>query len=250
MGGEIEGIGVTPDEVLAAGSADVAYRFAIGDASCTPLREIERGWASVAVACSGTRAVLGSRRSTLGHGGQVVFLEMPGGAELPSPEGARAHDDWVQSLSTTPDGRWVLSGGGTELKLWDPRDGKLRLTCKAHANLRVAALLPDAERAIAGGVDGWLGIYELATGRILTRLERHTHELSAVTVRPDGKRAVTAAEDQKIVLWDLETGAPLDQIDLSSAADWATSLALSPDGKTVVAGTARGVVIGFRFVGR
>ena len=68
---------------------------------------------------------------------------------------------------------------------------------------------------------------------------------------PDGKLAIAALSCsggkpwRRLKVLDLEAGTDVDTVDLESSSDHAVSLAFLPDGRSFVAGTARGVVLQF-----
>ena len=70
-------------------------------------------------------------------------------------------------------------------------------------------------------------------------------EVRAVAFVPGSRLGVAAGGDGSVRILDLSTGREDDRVALGSSGDAASSLALSPDGRTLVVGTARGVVLFF-----
>src|SRR5262249_30588214 len=121
-------------------------------------------------------------------------------------------------------------------RLWNIGSGKLMRTFPALVGC--VAISADG-KAIAGS-DGnnHVVVCEVATGRIVRRLEGLKRPPVKIAFSQDGK-ALAAADEAggtaggyAVVVWDLSTGAlrcrPLDQ-----AKGWATALAFSPDGKVL-----------------
>ena len=73
--------------------------------------------------------------------------------------------------------------------------------------------------------------------------------LNAAVFLRDERRGATSGEDGTIRIWDLESGRELDRIDLATSTDFAYSLAVSPDGQYLVAGTGRGMNLVFELTG-
>lgn len=64
----------------------------------------------------------------------------------------------------------------------------------------------------------------------------HDSPVSGMQYAPNGKYFVTCAlEDPHVIVWDGITGRYLFHFDV---AGWATSLAISPDSRTIVVGTS------------
>ena len=62
---------------------------------------------------------------------------------------------------------------------------------------------------------------------------------------PDGRHLLTVGSDQNLHLWDARARRLLDTIDFAPGMDYATSAAVSKDGRTIFVGTARGQVVRF-----
>jgi len=67
----------------------------------------------------------------------------------------------------------------------------------------------------------------------------HILGVFTVAVTPDDRRAVSGSGDNRIILWDLESGELLDSFWGDSVI---TACAISPDGKTIIAGEYSGRV--------
>jgi hypothetical protein len=85
---------------------------------------------------------------------------------------------------------------------------------------------------------------DLATGRELGRLEgKHARWPWVLAPSPDAKLVVTGGEDKRLVLWDRAKRVALETVELED--DFPLSAAWAADGKGIVVGTARGVVLRF-----
>jgi WD40 repeat protein len=64
-----------------------------------------------------------------------------------------AHKDWVFSVSFSPDGTLLASGGADEsVKLWRASDGKLARALKTRANrVQSVSFSPDGALLASGG---------------------------------------------------------------------------------------------------
>jgi serine/threonine protein kinase len=66
---------------------------------------------------------------------------------------------------------------------------------------------PDGRRALSGGSDGTMRLWDLEKGKQLHVFEGHTGWVSSVALSPDGHRALSAGSfDKTVHLWNVDTG--------------------------------------------
>jgi WD40 repeat protein len=210
------------------------------------------GWVtSVALAADGNIAVSGSWDTTL----KVWNLQT--GEEVRT---LRGHAKLVHSVAISPDGSTALSGSeDNTVKLWDLRTGTEIRTLNVvppvyhHEEnnfmdpntVSRIAYSPDGHSALVGGGDGGLTLWDLSNGKQIRMLESHTDRVNGVAVAfsPDGRTALSG-RNKTVTLWDLESGKiirsfePFVAIASAAKADasTATTIAMSPDGRTALAG--------------
>jgi WD40 repeat protein len=156
------------------------------------------------------------------------------------------HQNWVQSVAFSPDGRHLLSGSGEPpgadqavrdytVRLWDLEAGR-ELRCLAgHADqVTCVAFFPDGRRCLSAGHDHVLRVWDLETGRELRRLAGHTDRVKSVAIAADGRLALSGGCDSMLRLWDLEHGREVHRF--RKHKHWVMSVALSPDGRLAVSG--------------
>ena len=81
-----------------------------------------------------------------------------------------------------------------------------------------------------------LRVWDMRTRSWLHQLEAGIHSISRATLSPDGKALITSSEDGDIRQWDLNTWTTRP---LGSGTLWPVrSLAVTPDGRTVISGSA------------
>jgi WD40 repeat protein len=64
------------------------------------------------------------------------------------------------------------------------------------------AYSPDGREIAAAGLDGTIVIWDIATGKSITRLRGHTDSITAISYTPEGSWLVTCGADGTVRLWD------------------------------------------------
>ncbi len=81
--------------------------------------------------------------------------------------------------------------------------------------------------------------WEIASGRELQRMARHTGEVHAIALSPDGKRVISGGEDKRLVVWNFASG----KVEMEHALPTEiTSIAVSNAGTWVLVGGKDGAI--------
>ena len=73
-------------------------------------------------------------------------------------------------------------------------------------SVSAVAVSADGRRAVSGGCDGTVRVWDLDTGEPPHALTGHDGLVRAVAVSADGRRAVSGGDDGTVRVWDLDTG--------------------------------------------
>ena len=131
-----------------------------------------------------------------------------------------------------------------ELGLWDASGHVSTPLATLAGNtgfVRAVAISPDGRRALSGGDDRVLRLWDLPTARLLASLPGHTSTVRAVAFLPDGHRALSTGDDKVIRLWDLAAGRELHAFTGHDAA--INALAVLDQGRRFLSGDANGRVM-------
>jgi WD40 repeat protein len=179
---------------------------------------------SVAFSPDGQRIVTG------GYDHAARVWDVAGDRELLTLKG---HNGAITSVAFSPDGRRIVTGSADmTAKVWDMASGRELLTLKGHTGeLRSVAFSPDGQRIVTGSVDYTARVWEAATGRELLTIKG---PIGAATFSPDG-RQIVAESGNTVRVWEADSGREL--LTLNGEYSEITSVAFSPDGLRIVAGS-------------
>lgn len=148
----------------------------------------------------------------------------------------------------------AYSLGGGRIRVIDTRTGETLWTARAAAeSVRSLAFSPDGKTLASGAafVESSIRLWNVSTGAELPgRLEGHHTWISSLVFWPDGRTLASASADQTIRLWDLSDpvggqtspGVRSPRATLRGHQLEVWSLALLPDGFTLISGSKDGEV--------
>jgi WD40 repeat protein len=140
----------------------------------------------------------------------------------------------------SPDGKTLAVPSGKEVWLFDTRTGGLRRKLSGHADrVYYVAFSDDGSRVAGGGGNGLVLVWDTGRDSVLS-FHGHTRPVVMVAFHPDGQTVATVSYDGKVRVCPLaavEKGRTLGDF---GHIGW--SVAFSPDGKSLLAGSDRGAV--------
>ncbi len=162
---------------------------------------------SAAISADGTRAALGL------SGGALRIFDTRSGSPTAIGLSEHAHDNVIQSVAFSPDGRHIVTGSydGT-IKLWGASDGSLVWSAAPQlGDVWCVRWNPDGSRLAAGGRDRSVRILDAANGRELLALRGPTGTIMSLDFSPDGLRIAAGSWSREIFIWDAApAGQPAD----------------------------------------
>jgi WD40 repeat protein len=189
----------------------------------------EEGAEAVAISPDGRYALSG------GWDKQIRLWDLAAGTLLRT---FRGHTHWVQAVAFTADGRYGLSAGyDTTLRLWDlaapPEADRAAAVLKGNDWITTLALHPDSRYALTGSTDGMMLHWDLVAQHTVRGFGEHLNTVQEAIFSPNGRYVLTCHNDGTVRVLHLVTGRRLRSVHVDTNLH---ALALSPDGRTLLAG--------------
>lgn len=163
-------------------------------------------------------AITAQRQILLHH---TETLELVG--ILPFPEG-----DPI-SLAFTPDGRYLIAGGGIPGKngvtiTFDVTNGSRVLSAgKEFDSILAADIRPSFDIVATGGPSKLLNLWNTATGERIHSVKKHTDWITTLDISPDGILLASGDRNGGVWVWEAETANEFHTLRAHQAAITAVS---------------------------
>lgn len=161
------------------------------------------------------------------------------------------HEDWINSVAISPDGKWAVSGSGgptkgnTAVNIWDMETGDCLATLKGHTNqVRSVAITPDGNRILSASFDKSVRVWDAKSGQELAKLDGHKVVANSVNALQDNVHALSSGGgDGTLKIWNLVTNLCVKTIECgTNQGDTIFSSAVNRSGDQALTGHEDGRV--------
>ena len=249
-GGEVRAVAVSADgrRAVSGGFGDTVEVWDLDSGAAVHALPGGHGIVeAVAVSADGRRAVSGGLDWT------VRVWDLDSGAAVH----ALPVHGWVRAVAVSADGRRAVSGDDETVLVWDlvtgkqiaPTSRRLRQVFARYRRVQSPSPFPfyilsltisaDGRRAVSGGRDEMVRVWDLDSGAAVHALAGHMGEMHAVAISADGRRAVSGGRDGTVRVWDLDSGAAVHALPVHGRVH---AVAISADGRRAVCGCEDGTV--------
>jgi WD40 repeat protein/serine/threonine protein kinase len=230
------------DRSLMTASADGELaQWELGSREKTRSLKIETGLHALAVSRDGLTAAVGTD-------GGMQLVDLGAGTVRKATGGPPGRPNWVLF---SPDGETVVTTSLDGIvTLWDVESATPRETLRGHSNsVQQPVFDPDGETLYTVSHDGSAIAWDLTGQRGLARPFRFTHDRAYDSgydghpgeFSPDGLLVAVGLKDYGIQFWDARELTPIG-VPLLGTGGEVKTLAFSPDGRTLAAATAGGLL--------
>jgi WD40 repeat protein len=204
-------------------------------------------WPASTLSPDGKLLVIGGERN-FAHlidtdtGEEIRRIEGPIRADRLMPGFSRQRAESICWFTFSPDGRSLAGSAQDSVCIWDVATGQLRRRIPAEGQAWSRPVFSPDGKLLAATPDNSIHLYDLATGKEVRHFARDGSPprpvpmLEALCFSADGKMLASTAEDC-VAVWDVATGKP--RHDFPGHTSPVSSLAFSPDGRTLASGGFR-----------
>jgi WD40 repeat protein len=151
------------------------------------------------------------------------------------------HD--LRSAACSPDGRLIAFGGSQQVGVWNATTGSSNGAFAAAGTNHFYSVAWGANDTLyAAGQGRDIYRWNATTNELVQTYSKHTSSVQRISISADGSRLASSCRDNKVFVWKMPQGEIVRELTVGGpnpAAAHMGAIALSPDGKTLVAPSSR-----------
>ncbi|MEA1986063.1 MAG: caspase family protein [Candidatus Marinimicrobia bacterium] len=119
----------------------------------------------------------------------------------------KEHSNYVRSVSFSPDGKYLASGGGDfTIKIFSTKDWKvIKTLSNGSSTVNSISFSPDGKYLASGGRDNTVKIYSTKTWKQIQILKDFSTWIYSISFSPDGKYLATGGGDKSVKIFSTST---------------------------------------------
>ncbi|KAG9063961.1 hypothetical protein KI688_004075 [Linnemannia hyalina] len=149
----------------------------------------------------------------------------------------------VRTCAYSQDGRMLALGVGflrIDVSIYDTSSWTSTYSFTGPDDVRTMAFSPDGTKVVFGGNDGFVRLWDCASGQEIFVMNGHKKILNSIAFSPCGQQIASAGYDRTVRVWDSQTGESL--FGLEGHTDEVQSVKYSPSGEWLVLGGSDGTI--------
>ncbi len=147
----------------------------------------------------------------------------------------------VTSIKISPDNKFLVSGGIDKMCIYDIKNDKLIREINNNSITTCVAFSPDGKTFATSNPDKSINIFEVETGKLLTKLKGHKSWVRSLTFSNDETKLISCGDDSKIISWDVSDMNDIKLLNKSRCGySWLLSIDFNHDNKSYVYGAFNG----------
>lgn len=159
---------------------------------------------NVAYSPDGTKIAI-----TFNKNEKIAIWDAVNGREIARLAG---HDEYIQDIVFSPNGRQLASYKGEQIKIWDTSSGVLLHNIPQSNSVYSISFSPDGNN-IAIAFMANVKIFNTAKGNEIMSFAAHRRIVTSVAYNPTGTQIFTASTDGTVKIWDARNGQNIRTID-------------------------------------
>lgn len=154
-----------------------------------------------------------------------------------------AHPSWVTTVTYSPNGNYIVTGGSdNRVKIWT-NTGTLLFTCNGHTDdITNVKVTPDNNYVISSAKDDKIKVWNISTGALVQTITGHTNDVNSIDISPDGTKIVSGSSDNTCKIWNFSTGSLITTFGVPDSGA-VNTVAWSPSGDKIVTGNIRSDIV-------